>query len=115
MVVTSGQEAEDFATSYLTKLGFEILDRNWRNKYCEIDIVAQRNNTLHFVEVKYRKSSYAGKGIDYITPKKLKQMEFAVRSWVSEHSDVHDYQLDAITIDGDIKLSNLDYIQNLTG
>jgi Holliday junction resolvase-like predicted endonuclease len=112
---TQGQLAEKFAADYLTKLGFKIIKRNWRNKFCEIDIVAQRGDRIHFVEVKYRASAYAGRGVDYITPQKLRQMEFAARAWVSEHQFEADYQLDAVTIDGEIRLTNLDYIPNLTG
>lgn len=47
-----GQIGENIATKHLKKLGFKILDRNYRKKCGEIDIVAKKGDILHFVEVK---------------------------------------------------------------
>jgi ribonuclease HII len=71
--------AEDVASTYLQKLGHEILNRNWKTKYCEIDIVSKLKNTIFFTEVKYRKSFGQGGGMAVITAKKLNQMKFAAK------------------------------------
>ena len=47
-----GKWGEDVSVSYLTENGYEILARNWRHAHQEIDIIAQRDGTLYFVEVK---------------------------------------------------------------
>ena len=47
-----GKIGENLATTFLMKQGFAILERNYRVKVGEIDIIAQKDNTLHFVEVK---------------------------------------------------------------
>ena len=47
-----GEVGENIAAKFLIKHGFSILDRNYTKKWGEIDIVAQKNNKLHFVEVK---------------------------------------------------------------
>ena len=47
-----GQIGENIAVRHLKKLGFKILDRNYRKKWGEIDIVATRHGEVHFVEVK---------------------------------------------------------------
>lgn len=95
-----GNDAESAAAEYLIRNGYEILDRNWRTRWCEIDIVAQRDKRIYFVEVKSRKAQAQGMGLDYITPKKLKQMSFAADMWVSNHDWQGEYQLAALAIDG---------------
>jgi ribonuclease HII len=72
-----GAIAEDMAADYLTRQGHEIADRNWKTKYCEIDIVSRKDGTVYFTEVKYRKQPNQGGGLAAITPKKLEQMKFA--------------------------------------
>ncbi len=51
-----GQQGEAAAVDYLRRHGFLIRERNWRNGRYEIDIIAQRWDELHFVEVKSRKA-----------------------------------------------------------
>jgi len=97
----SGRQAEAAAAAYLKNRGFKILDQNWRTRWCEIDIVAQKKNVVYFAEVKYRKSDAFGGGLDYITPKKLEQMTFAAEMWVSQHGWSGDYRLLAVSINGD--------------
>lgn len=105
----TGYDAEDRAAEYLTSEGFEILDHNWHNRWCEIDIVARRGNRVYFVKVKYRKNSSQSTGLDYITPKKLKQMSFAAEMWVSDHNWVNEYQLSAVSITD----SDMQFIENV--
>lgn len=95
-----GQSAEEAATEYLVSHGFKILAKNWRTKYCEIDIVAARKKKAYFVEVKYRRSDAQGSGLDYITPKKLRQMAFAAEMWVGNQGWQGDYALAAIEVSG---------------
>lgn len=96
-----GHDAEKQAAEYLKQQGFKILELNWKTKYCEIDIVAQKKKIIYFVEVKYRKSDFHGTGLDYITPKKLNQMRFAAEFWVSANNWNGDYRLAAIAVDND--------------
>ncbi len=100
MSTQAGRTAEDAAAQYLSKLGYEVLDQNWRTRWCEVDIVAKKANEVFFVEVKYRQSDSWGGGLDYITPKKLKQMQFAAEFWASDHKWNGDYHLSAIEVTG---------------
>ena len=102
---STGHKAEQVAAEYLKTQGYKILEINWKTKYCEIDIVIQKNNTVYLTEVKYRKSNASGSGFEYITPKKLKQMKFAAEIWVSQHKWEGDYQLAAIEMGGDNEVS----------
>lgn len=72
-----GDEAEVVAENYLVGLGHTILERNWKTKFCEIDVVSRKATTLYFTEVKYRKTSLQGGGLAAITTKKQQQMKFA--------------------------------------
>lgn len=75
--------------------------RNWRTKYCEIDIISRHRNTLYFTEVKYRKTNTQGGGIAAITPKKLQQMAFAAEFFAAKHgSDSKGFRLAVAEVSG---------------
>ncbi len=97
-----GNGSEDVAAQELTRQGHAILERNWKTKYCEIDIVSQNDGTVYFTEVKHRKNDKGGDGLAAITPKKLTQMKFAARLYVHNNNlaDV-DLRLVAISTTGD--------------
>lgn len=96
----TGDQGEDAAAQHLEREGYRVLERNWKTRWCEIDIVAEKDSVVYFVEVKYRVSSRQGDGLDYITDKKLQQMAFAAELWVANHRYVGDYALAAIAVAG---------------
>lgn len=81
-----GSIAETETEHYLLRNGHTIIERNWKTKYCEIDIISQKDGTFYFTEVKYRKSSLHGDGFAAITRKKLNQMTFAAKLYAQTHS-----------------------------
>lgn len=95
---SAGHAAEKRAAQYLQEEGYKICEMNWKTRWCEIDIVAEKEGTVYFVEVKYRRNTKYGYGLDYITPKKLKQMAFAAEVWVSQNSWRGDYVLAGLGI-----------------
>lgn len=95
-----GQAAERAAADFLTAKGCQVIAQNWRTRWCEIDIVALRDQTIYLVEVKYRGSAAWGDGLDYITTKKLRQMHFAAEFWCAKHAFKGDYALAAIELTG---------------
>jgi Holliday junction resolvase-like predicted endonuclease len=105
----SGHDAEKQAADYLKQQKFRIRELNWKTKYCEIDIVAERDKAIWFVEVKSRRNNSQGFGYEYITPKKLQQMHFAAEMWVQNYNWTGDYRLAVISIDGD-KVTLIDEI-----
>ena len=97
-----GHQAEKHAAEYLKKRGYKILELNWRRPRAEIDIVAQqKHGPVTFVEVKYRENSHQGAGLDYITHRKLEQMQFAAELWVAENRYEDEYVLAALEMAGD--------------
>jgi ribonuclease HII len=95
--VEAGHKGEDAAAKYLKGLGHKILARNWKTKWCEIDIVSEKDDVLYFTEVKYRRM---GGGLDAITPKKQEQMRFAAELYLKK-SQNKSAQLAAIAVSGD--------------
>ena len=77
-----GDRGEEAVCKYLTASGHEIVARNWKNKFCEIDVISRFNGVLCFTEVKYRR---AGGGLDAIDKKKLEQMRFAAELYLNEN------------------------------
>jgi uncharacterized protein (TIGR00252 family) len=96
-----GRRAEVAAAEFLKAKDCKIIEQNWRTRFCEIDIVACRGNVVYFVEVKYRRSNAYGSGLEYVTPKKLKQMRFAAESWLHAHAWRGEFQLCAIEVSGE--------------
>ena len=96
----TGRQAETAAAEHLKSKGYAVVALNWRTRWCEIDVIAQRRNAVYFCEVKYRRTSNQGGGLDYITPKKMQQMRFAAEAWVHLTGWKGEYQLCAIEVSG---------------
>lgn len=96
-----GNLSETAATEYLRAAGHEIIERNWRTKWCEIDIISRKHDTLFFTEVKHRKNDQAGDGLAAITPTKLRQMKFAADLYVTQLEQPCDMRLAAIATTGE--------------
>jgi ribonuclease HII len=96
-----GDAAEDAAETYLTLNGHTILERNWKTRFCEIDIISKKADTVYFHEVKYRKSNQHGDGLSAITPNKLRQMRFAAELYLARHATVGEtFCLTALSVSG---------------
>jgi putative endonuclease len=78
-----GHKAEAEAAEYLKTLGYKIIAVNWKCPQVEIDIVAQKNESVYLVEVKHRSGLDQGRGEDYITKDKLRRMKLGAKIWVS--------------------------------
>ena len=79
-----GQHGEDAAARYLEGLGWTILERNYRMRTGEIDIVAKDGETVVFVEVKERRDAYFHSGMDAVDPAKIRHLREAADMWFSE-------------------------------
>jgi Holliday junction resolvase-like predicted endonuclease len=94
----------------LEQQGFEIIDRNWKTKLCEIDNVAQQDKIIYFVEVKYRSNIAQGGGFDYITDQKKRRMIFAAKVWQQNHNWTGDYRLMAAAVSG-LDFRNIELVE----
>ncbi|GAA4661450.1 YraN family protein [Gordonia humi] len=79
-----GRLGEDVAAEYIAGLGWTVLDRNWRTRYGELDLIAADGDTLVVVEVKTRASRTFDDPAAAVTPQKLRTMRRVTRQWLSE-------------------------------
>ncbi|HWT39961.1 MAG TPA: ribonuclease HII [Dongiaceae bacterium] len=95
-----GDKAETRVANWLVAKGFVIIERNWKTKYCEIDIIAEMADTRYFIEVKYRSSKSQGGGIEAITAKKLEQMRFAAELYTARYTTSKQQKLAVVSLGG---------------
>lgn len=103
-----GNIAEERGCEYLRNQGFRIIDRNVYNRFGEIDIIAIKENVIHFVEVKSA-VSYE-QAINNITPSKLQKLNRTIQTYLQQKRLNLDYCIDALIISDD----TLEWIENIT-
>lgn len=96
-----GQQAETAIAEELKHQGYKILAQNWKTKVCEIDLVAKKEATIYFAEVKFRSGSAQGSGLEYIGPQKLRRLHFAARVWAQHYDWDGDYRILAVSVSSD--------------
>lgn len=98
-----GDQAEQIVANYLKQHGHEIVARNWRTRFCEIDIVSVHDGTVYFTEVKYRKKADWGDGMSAITVKKQRQMRYAAEVFGAYFKQLASYsqRLAAASVSGE--------------
>jgi putative endonuclease len=83
-----GQLGERLAVEHLARRGFEIVERNYRTRWGELDIVAFDGTTLAFCEVKTRRlRNGSGSPFDSLRPRKQAQVRKMAGSWLIEHTE----------------------------
>lgn len=113
----TGNYGEDLAVEYLKKNGYKILERNYRIRGGEIDIVAMDGETLVFVEVKARWSHEYGPPVESMTPWKIKYLVKTAQFYVLKIGwGNKEYRLDFISIDfaEDRNNPKIELIKNIT-
>lgn len=93
-----GKEGEALARVYLAERGYHILHQNWRHSHYEIDIIALKNETLHFVEVKMRSSKLFGLPEEAVTKKKFQALLQAADEFLYQHPQYRHVQYDVLAI-----------------
>lgn len=80
-----GRQGEALAGEFLVNQGWTIVERNWHCRFAELDIIAlDPAGEMVFVEVKYRKGTAHGTGVEAVTQTKLRRMRLAAGKWLAE-------------------------------
>jgi len=80
-----GKKGEELAAKYLRSKGYKILEKGYRTRFGEIDLIASRNKTLAFVEVKARSHQAFGNPFEAITPKKWVHLQRSAGYFLNRH------------------------------
>jgi putative endonuclease len=110
-----GALGEKMAVDFLKKHGYKIVQRNFRCREGEIDIIARQGDCLVFVEVRTRKSSGFGIPEESITPVKSKRLVDLANTYLQScGSFPQSWRIDVIAVElkPDNKLSRLEHIEN---
>jgi putative endonuclease len=103
-----GNIAEERGCEYLRNHGCRIIDRNVYNRFGEIDIIAIRENVIHFVEVK--SALNYEQAVNNITPSKLQKLNRTIQTYLQQKRLNLDYCIDALIVtEGEIE-----WIENIT-
>ena len=118
-----GNLGEDIAVRFLMKRGYLITDRNYWKKWGEIDIIAQKNGMLHFVEVKtvsrenilnvLEKNGYRPE--ENVHPRKLQRMFRTIESYCIERAVDQEWQIDVIAVYLDVtnQKARVSFLENI--
>jgi putative endonuclease len=79
-----GTYGELVAADFLSNQGYEIIERNWRCRQGEIDIVARERNSWVFVEVKTRSSASSDLGLEAVDELKIQKLRRAISQWCQD-------------------------------
>lgn len=96
--IKKGKEGEDLAADFLIKKGFEIIERNYRHKRLEIDLIVKKNNWLIFVEVKMRSSDKFGYPEDFVDYKKAKNIIDGAEEYTYQQNWQGNVRFDIVSI-----------------
>ena len=106
---------EKLAAEHLKRLGYLILDTNFRCREGEIDIVARQGDTLVFVEVRTRRGSAFGTPQESLTPAKGRKIIITAQTYLQAHEDLPvDWRIDVVAVEMDKggKVLRLELIEN---
>jgi putative endonuclease len=114
---TLGAAGEQLAAEHLERRGFAILERNFRTRWGELDLVAYNGRVLAFCEVKTRRAGGSrGSALEAVGPRKQAQVRRMAACWLAERRErprAWELRLDAIgiTVDGSGKLVALEHLE----
>lgn len=105
-----GKRGEQLAIDFLVENGYTILEKNFRFLKAEVDIIAEKENTIVAVEVKTRRSNFFGNPQDFVNPKKIKLLVSAMDFFVTEKDLEVNVRFDIVAILINSKESKIKHI-----
>ena len=94
----TGTKGEEMAAAYLIQNGYSMVERNWRFKHWEVDIIASKGNCMHFFEIKTRTSEMYGHPEESISRKKMTNLRNAAEEYQYLHPEWKYIQFDVLAI-----------------
>lgn len=103
----TGKKGEDMACAFLLSLHYKILERNYRYKRNEVDIICLDRNLLVFVEVKTRTSKAYGNPEDFLSKAQMKRIAQTAQFYLEENSFDNELRFDIIAISKNNELEHI--------
>jgi putative endonuclease len=107
-----GKTGEDLAVNFLTKQGYEILERNYSFQKAEVDIIAKKETVLAVVEVKTRSTNVFGNPQDFLKPKQIQRIVKAVDNYVTSNQLDVEVRFDIIAIVKNGNQFDIEHLEN---
>ncbi|MBU0648855.1 YraN family protein [Patescibacteria group bacterium] len=111
-----GKWGEETAASFLMKKGYKLIDKNWRARPGEIDLVMRHGPTLVFVEVKTRSTKDFGYPEEALSEEKMEHLGAAAEEFLQSYGGDPDYRIDCVAIigrpDGPVEIAHIEGIQD---
>jgi len=101
--IQQGKLAEDQACQYLQKQGLKLIEKNYRCRSGEIDLIMLDQKTLVFVEVRYRAKNDYGSALDSVDQSKIQKLISTANHYVSKHQPDRPMRFDVIGFDASLK------------
>ena len=111
----TGCLGESFAADHVTRQGYQILARNYRKPFGEVDIIARDGDTIAFIEVKTRRSARFGSPFEAVTLRKQQQLSRIALDYLMSHG-LHDqaarFDVVAVILDRHDQATTIEIIRN---
>ncbi len=107
-----GKEGEELAARYLEEKQYKILERNWRYRHREIDIIASRDDLIIIVEVKVRKSIGRERIEEHINQKKQRYLVSAANAFILKKGLDKGVRFDIILITGESGNQTIEHLED---
>ena len=111
----TGDKAENIIKKYLQQRGYQILEQNYKTKYAEIDIVAQKQGNLFFIEVRSRTGEDFGAPEETVQERKKWKLRQNALAYATRKQYRGHYQIDlaCVTFDENKNLQTINYFENI--
>ncbi|WP_234736034.1 YraN family protein [Tellurirhabdus bombi] len=93
-----GKQGEERAARYLEQKGYQILERNFRHQQSEIDLIARKDKTMLFVEVKTRSNLSFGNPEEFVSYTKVRLIKRAAEHYIYAKDWHHDIRFDIVAV-----------------
>ena len=113
-----GAWGEHTARAYLERAGYRTVETNFRTRFGEIDIIAERGEYIVFVEVKTRKSDRFASAREYVTPAKQRRIIATAELWLRQHPTALQPRFDVVEVyggEGTTSVPRINHLENAFG
>lgn len=103
-----GREAEDRALGFLEQKGLRLIERNYRSRFGEIDLIMREGSTIVFIEVRYRRSKAFGGASHSVTSAKQQRLLATAEQFLQQHAPQLPARMDVLALEG----NEIEWIKN---